>query len=307
MVNNFKYLGVTITNKGKYKLTIKDNIEKARKAFYAQLRQVRQNYIPLDCHIDLFIKTIEPILLYGAEIWGYENHKHLEQFRLRCLKTILNVKTSTPDYMVYGELGIHPLEETIKLRMINYWGNLITGKQSKLSAILYNTSRQNTFSIQPVFKWNEAIKKILDELGFSLLWSTKTPELLYPFKATEIKQRLSDQSQQKILAVSDSTKKRNYIFLLLERRLAPYIEILDKRDALCLLRFRTSNHKLPIETGRYKNVEYKDRHCTTCKTLGDEFHFLFICPLLHESRKKFIPSKKSVMTGRWCSIVTKPN
>ncbi len=197
MVNNFKYLGVTITNKGKYKLTIKDNIEKARKAFYAQLRQVRQNYIPLDCHIDLFIKTIEPILLYGAEIWGYENHKHLEQFLLRCLKTILNVKTSTPDYMVYGELGIYPLEETIKLRMINYWGNLITGKQSKISAILYNTSRQNTFSIQPVFKWNEAIKKILDELGFSLLWSTKTPELLYPFKATEIKQRLSDQSQQK--------------------------------------------------------------------------------------------------------------
>ncbi len=77
----------------------------------------------------------------------------------------------------------------------------------------------------------------------------------------------------------------------MERRLAPYIEILDKRDALCLLRFRTSNHKLPIETGRYKNVEYKDRHCTTCKTLGDEFHFLFICPLLHESRQKFIPSK----------------
>ena len=191
--------------------------------------------------------------------------------------------------MVYGELGIHPLEETIKLRMIHFWGRLITGKQSKTSAILYNMSRQTFVNTQPIFKWNEAIKNILDEIGFSVLWLTQNPELHYPLKATEIKLRLSDQSQQKILAETDSSKKRNYTLLLLERRLAPYIEILDKRDALCLLRFRTSNHKLPIETGRYKNIEYKNRHCTTCKSLGDEFHYLFICPLLHEPRQKLIP------------------
>ena len=100
MVNQFKYLGVTINNKGRYKVAIKDNIIKARKAFYAQLRQVKKNHIPLDCHVDLFVKTIEPILLYGAEIWGFEDCKQIEQFRLRCLKIILNLRSNTPDYRV---------------------------------------------------------------------------------------------------------------------------------------------------------------------------------------------------------------
>jgi hypothetical protein len=47
---------------------------------------------------------VEPILLYGCAIWGFENLKVLEQVHLMFCKRILKVRSTTPNYMVYGEL-----------------------------------------------------------------------------------------------------------------------------------------------------------------------------------------------------------
>jgi hypothetical protein len=38
---------------------------------------------------------IEPILLYGSEVWGYENLKILEQIHLKFCKRILKVRNTT--------------------------------------------------------------------------------------------------------------------------------------------------------------------------------------------------------------------
>jgi hypothetical protein len=56
------------------------------------------------------------ILLYGSEVWGYENLKILEQIHLKFCKRILKVRNTTPNVIVYGELGRFPLEIRVKLR-----------------------------------------------------------------------------------------------------------------------------------------------------------------------------------------------
>jgi predicted 2-oxoglutarate/Fe(II)-dependent dioxygenase YbiX len=38
----------------------------------------------------------------------------------------LNLKLSTPSYMVYGELGRYPIDIDIKVRTISYWARLLT-------------------------------------------------------------------------------------------------------------------------------------------------------------------------------------
>ena len=58
---------------------------------------------------------------------------------------LLHLKTSTPDYMVYGELGRYPISIDIKVRMIKFWCKLIMGKQSKLSHICYKLLYNNIF------------------------------------------------------------------------------------------------------------------------------------------------------------------
>ena len=41
-------------------------------------------------------------------------------------------------------------------------------------------------------------------------------------------------------------------------------------------RFRCSNHKLPVETGIYKNIPRSERVCVKCSQseIGDEFHYI---------------------------------
>ena len=50
-------------------------------------------------------------MLYGCELWGYSNIDVLERLHLRFCKILLKVKKSTPNAMVYGELGRHPKAE----------------------------------------------------------------------------------------------------------------------------------------------------------------------------------------------------
>jgi hypothetical protein len=49
----------------------------------------------------------------------------------------LQLKATTPNCMIYGELGRYPLDIDIKVRNILYWAKSITEKDIKLSIISY--------------------------------------------------------------------------------------------------------------------------------------------------------------------------
>ena len=76
---------------------------------------------------------ILPILLYGCEIWGFEDLENIEIFYRKFLKYILKVKSQTTDCMVYGETGRVPLDIIIKTRMGVFWHKTVTGLNTKLS------------------------------------------------------------------------------------------------------------------------------------------------------------------------------
>ena len=84
---------------------------------------------------------VKPILLYGCEIWGFGNNDVLEKVHLKFCKMILNLKTSTPNYMIYGELGRYPVEIDIKIRIISFWAKLFVENNPKYHAlcIVYHT------------------------------------------------------------------------------------------------------------------------------------------------------------------------
>ena len=60
-------------------------------------------------------------------------------------------------------------------------------------------------------------------------------------------------------------------------------DILSDKDGITLCKFRTCNHRLPIEIGRWQNVDRSDRICHICQTteIGDEFHYILQCRQLH--------------------------
>ena len=109
----------------------------AQQSHFRMYKSIRNQYIPIDLQLKLIDAMVEPILLYGSEIWGYENIKIIEQVHLQFCKRILKVRTTTPTFMVYGELsrgGGDPLEFKVKMRMVSYWNKLL--QKEKLSSSL---------------------------------------------------------------------------------------------------------------------------------------------------------------------------
>lgn len=83
----------------------------------------------------MFEKAVAPILLYGSEVWGFENLEILEKVHLRFCKIILGIKQSTPSNIVYGELRRYPLLLTAKIRFIKFWCRLVNGDENKISSV----------------------------------------------------------------------------------------------------------------------------------------------------------------------------
>ena len=137
LMNEFKYLGIIFSRSGSFHKAKKHLVEQAQKAMYGIIRKIRQFNLPLEQQFDLFDKVVMPVLLYGCEIWGYENVDIIERVHLKFLKYILCMKSSTPSYMVYGEPGRFPLSVTIYTRMITYWAKMFQGQENKTVFTVY--------------------------------------------------------------------------------------------------------------------------------------------------------------------------
>ena len=103
---------------------------------YDVLKKGRMYNLCVSCIYDLFDKIVVPILLYGCEIWGFSNIQVIERLHLKFCKMLLNFKKSTPNYMVYAELGIKPLIYTIKARMVNYWARIVHYHENRFNYFL---------------------------------------------------------------------------------------------------------------------------------------------------------------------------
>ena len=52
-------------------------------------------------------------------------------------------------------------------------------------------------------------------------------------------------------------------------------------------RFRTSSHRLRVETGRWSHLAWSDRKCEDCEVVQDERHVLLECPAFADLRNKY--------------------
>ena len=85
-------------------------MDQARKAQFSLLINARKLCLPIDIQSDMFEKVVSPILLYGSEVWDFSCTEMLEISHRNFLKKILHLRPSTPNCMVYGELGVLPLQ-----------------------------------------------------------------------------------------------------------------------------------------------------------------------------------------------------
>ena len=81
------------------------------------------------------------------------------------MRRVLKLHKSTPVNMLNGELGMKEITEYIDNRMLNFWFNIATGEESKISTLLYKWVKvlydKNNFKLP----WLDSIKSLLDGIG----------------------------------------------------------------------------------------------------------------------------------------------
>ena len=127
-----------------------------------------------------FDTYVGSILNYGAEIWGF----HKAPLHFYFLKSLLRVKQSTNHDILLYELGRYTLSTIRKIKIFKYYIKLITTDNELLQCFLTDMINNND-------NWILNIKRELDTMGLSYLWSNVNKSSLYIFK-----QRIFDIFQQ---------------------------------------------------------------------------------------------------------------
>ena len=144
-------------------------------------------------------------------------------------------------------------------------------------------------------KWLCNIKRILDETGNSNIWlyqnevavNVNRTWLCKNIERTLIDQYIAKWSHE----VDISPKSFYYRGFKCEFGYEKYLNMSNTKNRITLTRFRTSNHRLPIETGRWSNTPRNERLCIICDEgcVCDEYHFILECSGLSAVRQLYLP------------------
>ncbi len=316
IVSQFCYLGVIINNKGNFNDAMNRLHTKAFKA-YMSLKQSFSFYKDSSAKvmIRLFETMIQPVLLYGSEVWGIygwrknsvcciknfilsRNHRY-ESLHSKICKHILGIDRQCPDILAKAELGRYPLMGNIIKYTYSYWQHILLSEKSSLIQLAL------TVNIN------------LDRKGFTsyysrikgLLTITEQREMIYPSEKAKIKY--------------ESNKLRSSYYKIYDKFFFQYLNdrakcpsagkftmyCLVKKNYNCeryihkmksnLLRrhltgLRCAANLMPINKLRKQNIPRENRLCHLCENnrLGNELHILLHCKneTLLKYRKSFFNS-----------------
>ena len=289
---DFNYLGILFDYKGQFYKARTKLIEQARKAMFAVTKKSRKLGLPVDIQFKLFDVMVVPIVLYGSEVWGYENISALEAFQFQYFKSVLHLKASTPKCMVYGETGRYPIDVLVKTRMVNFWTKILNGNSNRISTVLYKILHHLNENGMYFSQWLNDIRMTLQNCGLDQYWDNQFDIPHLNSMKVRVKTALQNRYVQNWKTEVDLLSKcLNYRIYKDEFKLENYFVKLPTSLANFYCRFRSMNHRLPIEYGRFFRVERAKRKCKLCNNgdIGDEYHYLFVCDFFKRDRSLHIP------------------
>lgn len=194
--------------------------------------------------------------------------------------------------MVYGETGMYPISLDIQARVISFWTKLLEdndNRAKKLSSFMYDIVYSLNEQNKCKSKWLENVKELIQKNGYGNIW-LRQQEINKKWFILSFKQKIRDQYLQTWESLLDkSTSSINYRIFKNRFEINNYFTHLSNYHVRILTAFRTRNHRLPIEVGRWHGKAVNERVCQLCNAeIGDEYHYVLKCENFKEQRKTFI-------------------
>ena len=290
-MDSYTYLGLDITSKGRNCVKNTSLGSKGRRAMYALLRLARD--VPVKLAIKLFKQLIQPIILFGAEIWvAYSqinrigrlttteafwacSANHIEGDKLLdvFLKKVVGVKKNASTNGVRGDTGVFPVYIDAVMAAMKYWERLKDCKNRLLAAALVEQERMMS---RGVHSWGLGMKKIKE----GVTKRENPTENVSPDTSRAFKTKLFQEFEShwfSALWKNQSSSEGKFTFYRSFKKDFVFEGYLNQPRSDARREFtklRISSHQLMVEKGRYNGTPREDRCCPLCKKeTEDEMHF----------------------------------
>ena len=293
VVNSYKYLGIYFSTRLSFRYACEDLVSRAKRTLLCVMTKLyRINNSTFNVFFKLFDAQIQPVVQYGAEIWGLDGVSSVvENIHLFAMKKFLGVDMRTPNDLVYGELGRYPIFINSSVRCIRYWLKLIRMEENRLPFKAY----QMLYKLDEKGKvnWVTNVRQILCTNGFAFVWDFQGVGCVESFLRM-FKQRLIDcKWQQWSSHINSSDRFSFYRRFKTVNGVEPYLLLDLNRQVRCALsRFRLGITDIAVHATRYKNYNVEDAKCPLCESPTEsEVHFVMCCPAFEDLREELIHPK----------------
>ena len=294
VVNIYKYLGIYFSTKLSFTGACSDLASRGKNALLCIMHKLYfLNNNSLEIFLKIFDSKIQPIMLYGAELWGLDKAANLcEKVHLFGLKRFLDVDRRTPNDFVYGETNRYPITINSTIKCIRYWFKLLAMNADRLPhkayTTLYNLDERGKKN------WVSNIKLCLFEYGFGHVWINQGVGSI-PMFINAFRLRLVDCTWQNWEHhIRSSERFKTYsLFNCVNFSVKSYLTLnLSRAVRQITAKFRFGVSDICLHRFRYNKQDGNNLLCPLCKKdKEDELHFVLVCPALQSLRERYIPAK----------------
>jgi len=293
IVNDYKYLGMWINTQRSNKIHIENLTKNGKKSAFMTAKALREfGQINGSFLRDTFNTLTISKIKYGGELCFWDNLSSINQVQYQFYKRFCHLKHTTPNYCLIGEFGIQPLEFHFYKAALRYWMKLLISDERNLIKKVYRDIHANIDCSSYKNTWCWHIRKLLYDLNLHDIWINQSDinTLTYRRYKFKIDKRLVDFFRESWLrSAKYSNKGIDYLQMaMFNCEMKHYLNFVNiDKSVLLMLKFRTGNHHLLVETERYGNRKvYNERICKLCdmEKVQDLYHAMVECPKFTKER-----------------------
>ena len=314
--NKYKYLGLYFNEHLDTDEMVKDVAKSAVRALGGMITKYNQiGGNSYEIFTKLYQSLVEPVMLYGAALWGSKGYNKLNVIQNRACKYFLGVPRSTSNVACMGDMGWLSVEAKQHLEMVRFWCRLKNMNKDKLTYRIHqwslSMSRRNIKTIE------YSVKSMLKEC--QLLESASCNEgvctkgILSDFRHY-LNVREKDKWCNNVLndhGNVNGSKLRLYRSykkdILVETYVTTRMPFAHRKNLAML---RCGSLPIMVELGRRQKVPLGERLCTLCNNdIEDEVHLLLQCPIYDDLRQNVIGllNPDLCFKDQFCSLMTNTN
>ena len=259
-----RYIGVKFLPTNNIDMIIKFNIDGRLHnwvKFYGWLEANEET--PIEVKVLVLDACFFSAILYAVEVFGDITcvEKDLRLYEQKALRAILKVKQGTTIDLMYNELKRPDVISRIKDSQFNFY---------------------------------EKVKNLDDEEAVvkSILELCKDTPIVEYYESLSSGNKEENIRQREVRILQSTASMTQYYASIVDVNVKSniYTNFVDDRLRCVITRWRLSNHRLLIETGRYHipKIEREHRKCYGCSVIEDERHAIYDCPAFDGIRQDHV-------------------